>query len=142
MRMTHTKTTQISRLVTMLRKACHAPGCRKLRSCPNMCGCRTKRTFSMNIDTAICWEIADLLHHLKNNLTVSKRVVENTEERIIAYAELGRFHSSKGWQNFFWEIKKIYTSIMLPKEDWWPRDIEYEIKLLTGKINSLKRYPK
>jgi len=142
MRITYTKESHLSRLIVMLRKACHAPGCLKLRICPNHCGCRTRRTFAMNIDTAICWEIADILHHLKNNITVSKREVQNVGERITAYAELGRYHSSKGWQNFFWEVKKIYVSIMSPEEDYWPRNIEYEINYQAARLKYLKRYPK
>jgi hypothetical protein len=131
MRMTHTKETQLDALIVMLRKACHAPGCQSLRRCPNMCGCRTKRTFKMNTDTAICWEIADL--------SVQKRHIEDIEDKIGAYAELSRFHSSNGWQNFFWDIKAIYRDIMFIGDYSHP---ERQIKSLSNKIKSLKRYPK
>lgn len=142
MRITCTKESQLSMLLIMLKKACHAPGCLKVRACPNQCGCRTKRNFALNMDTAICWEIADILHHLKNNNTVPKREVENIRDRITAYAELSSYHSSEGWQNFFCDVKRIYNAIMFPNDNWWTRDIEYEINLLSSRSRSLKRYSK
>ena len=142
MRITHEKTQQLSQLRVLLKGACHAPKCDRIRICPRQCKCRVVRSFELNTDTAICWEIAELLWILQRSYTVNKAYVKEIKDKIIAYAEVSRHHSTKGWERFFWRVERTYSTIMDIQDSWpdpGPEDLIYDLK---KRLIRLKRYPK
>lgn len=141
MRITDDKRTQLNRLRVLLQEACHAPGCKRLKNCPRQCGCRTRRTFKLNTDTAMCWEIAALLFTLRRCTIVTKTEIKEISDKIRAYAEVTRHHSTKGWQKFFWTVKETYDFITTG-DPWWDNQADHSIAGLKGRMNRLKRYPR
>lgn len=143
MRLTEVKRKQLIELRLLLQRACHAPGCKRVKNCPRQCGCRTTRTFKLNTDTAICWEIADLLSKFARYRMMNKEDVKEIADKIRAYAEVTRHHSTKGWQEFFWSVKETYDHIIDCKF-LCPHIIkpDNQITNLKNRVNRLKRYPR
>lgn len=141
MNINNIKARQIRTLKDLLRGACHAPGCHNLKRCPRQCQCRYEREFELNTDTAICWEIAELLVDLQRSERVNKSYVKEIKDKIIGYAEVTRHHSSKGWEAFFWSVNTTYRTIV-GEIDWPDDSADGRLRDLKNKINRLKRYPK
>ena len=141
MRVTNEKLNQLRNLKVILQQAYHDPACRNISTCPRQCGCRTRRQFELNTDTAICWEIADLFWKTNRSTTVSKADVKEISDKIAAYGEVTRHHSSDGWQKFFWNVKKAFDSIF-QTTNWPDPSTDDWIRHLKNTIGRLKRYPK
>lgn len=142
MRLTHNKITHLRSLKLLLQKACHAPGCDLVRKCPVQCPCRSQRKFKLNTDTAICWEIAELLWTLSMTNRVHKSYVRMIKNKIAAYAEVTRHHSTEGWNRFFWDVKAAYSVIINEQDTCSYPSSKNRIEDLRRRINRLKRYPK
>jgi len=125
----------------MLRQVCHADGCTTLRKCPNQCQCRNERTFRLNTETAICWELADKIWEIfGQNKMPLKSEIKRLIEHASAYNDLSRFHMSKGWQRFF---ERVHRSMRVIAEDSeWPSNSEQTIKDLRVISKRLKRFPR
>ena len=134
----------LKKLSIMLKESCHAPGCQKYRNCPRQCGCNKRRTFKLNTETAMCWEISDILwgmfRRYKPTITDRRKVVA----AVYAYNNLTRFHMTKGWQNFFNSIAECIEENCFPTKRYfkvWVTNIHY-IDNLKTRLNRLKRYPR
>jgi len=141
MNITQSMSQHIRNLKNLLREACHSKGCTRTKICPRQCRCRTERTFELNTDTAICWEIADLLKDLQRCERVNKEYVKEIRDKITAYAEVTRHHSSKGWQRFFWKVETTYATI-IGHYGWPDESVEGLLEILKIRLTHLKRYPR
>ena len=139
------QTRAIRRLIILLQKACHAPDCDKTFRCPRQCGCRSRRTFKLNTETAICYQLAqdlnELVRYTSHNKALKTDIIV-VVEAATAYAQLSRYHMTLGWQRFFKDITQCIVEITKAQNSFWPRSVDHSIKDLEYRINRLKRYPK
>lgn len=127
----------------MLLASCHAPGCRRISKCPRQCGCRSKRTFALNTETAFCWEIADEILRVIKMKRPRKQDLRDLVIITRAYSDITRFHMTKGWQRFFWNLFLCIEAITNTKgEIWWASENEEIIETLKKSLKRLKRYPR
>ena len=130
---------QFTRLKDMLRLACHAKDCKDIHICPNYCSCRTRRPFKLNIETAVCWEMANILSRelLYNNITSSRRELLSCKFSTLSILTI--YHSSRGWSNFFKETTKVVN--MLTDSACFNLHISPStyIDKLKNRVNRLKR---
>lgn len=128
------------RLSKFLRSMCHAPDCTKVTTCPHICGCRTRRTFKTNTETAVCWELARQIElYCKGRGYVRNKV--NLESFFLAYLRLSEYHMTEGWGNFFNEALRIVYFLFHP-EDYTVYNAEHRLEQMKYVRNRLKREPK
>jgi len=135
----------LNKLRIMLLASCHAEGCLRISTCPNLCGCRSRRTFKLNTETAICWEIAHRLWNLIGsgmNDPLKAEVVD-----LIAatkgYWNIARFHMTKGWDNFFHSVYSCICALTIDPHDYKEHYGDEEaINKMKGILKQLKRYPR
>jgi len=141
MRMNNVIENHLRRLEILLRQTCHDSNCSNVFTCPRYCACRSKRSFELNFDTAMCWEIAELIHNCRCEVVITKKFIKENRDKILAYAEVSRHHSTKGWEKFFCNINRAFQTIM-DKDPHRFYDPEDRIAVLRYSVNRLKRYPK
>jgi len=94
------KIEELKQLETLLRSACHAPGCNRLNICPRQCRCKFRRSFKLNTETAACWQMAENINLLIRHKNPAKAHCMEVIHKVRAYCEIARFHMSKGWKRF------------------------------------------
>ncbi len=102
---------------------------------------RHQRTFKLNTETAICWEIADLFQSCRsyNGVYLNKDLCT----KIYAYFDIARFHMSKGWEDLFHKLYYVTSVLRSPHKRVCPDSmIEEYLEKIERKIPRLKRYPK
>ena len=135
----------LMKLREVLKSSCHAPGCVRNNNCPRQCGCNRRRDFKLNTETAMCWDIGDMIFEmLRGN---SRPLMSERRQLIIstkAFDRLTRFHMTKGWQNFFCDVAKCIKEHCEPSHysyKLWIKEEGY-IDELETRLNRLKRYPR
>ena len=145
MRLTVMQKKLLNNIKVMLLESCHAPGCYQVSKCPNQCSCRTRRTFALNTETAICWEIADRIDDILKHTytTIPKYQIRDFVAAVEAFSSIARFHMSKGWETFLHDLYQSISTITYPNLS------EGRLSMLKITINNfpktlkrLKRYPK
>ena len=139
------QTRAIRRLIILLQKACHAPDCDTTFKCPRQCGCRSRRTFKLNTETAICYQLAEDLNSLVRYSSHNKALKTDiivVVEAATAYTQLSRYHMTLGWMRFFKDVTQCIVDMTKQESFIWPRSVEKTINDLEYRINRLKRYPK
>lgn len=141
------KVNELRELQKFLRAMCHAPGCDRVKNCPNQCGCRSRRSFELNTETAICWELADSITMLVVGVTVRgprKSLCKDLVMKATAYSEISRFHMTAGWERFFeyivYYIKALTIRQRNPYYGFDSLGDMFESLKRTG--SRLKRYPR
>jgi hypothetical protein len=143
--MTNKQLVLLNHLRALLLGSCHAPGCKKIRTCPRQCGCRSRREFKLNTETSICWEIADKLRNVTRWSKVAKKDLNEILAASQAYHDISRFHMTRGWQTFFLNLHRCLDSIINPRQnmmDYWKTQEEDRIDYLKSILKRLKRYPR
>jgi hypothetical protein len=140
--MTKKQQDSINNLRLVLLASCHAPDCKRVYNCPRQCGCRSRRQFKLNTETAICWELADQLHpaHRLTKTDLNEIVIATK-----AYNGISRYHMTIGWQKFFVNLNRCLDLIVNPKNnlwDYWESQESDRIKYLEKSLKRLKRYPR
>ena len=146
---------KLEELMWILRESCHAPGCINPLRCPVNCSCRYKRKFKLNIDTAFCWEVANIIDRFLRNKY--KHTFTNFKRYYNEYTILSRFYSyhptTKAWGYLntnisFFVLDHTYdlfdTSLKLNTYEInsKKRYIEKEVKDIEHRLKVLKRFPK
>ena len=135
----------LNNLRIVLLESCHAEECHRVSKCPKICGCNSRRTFKLNTETAICWEIADRLGQLVGN-GYNHPLKKDVEDLIAAadgYYNISRFHMSRGWEKFFMDIRSIIIALTL-NPSYLPDSYRDKniMNQLRGRLKRLKRYPR
>lgn len=130
---------QWTQLINMLRSACHAKDCKTIIVCPNYCQCRSRRPFKLNIETAVCWEMANILSRelLYNNITPSRRELLSCKFSTLSIITI--YHSSRGWSNFFKETTNVVKILTDPNSFYLDILPSQYIDKLKNRVNRLKR---
>ena len=134
----------LSTLRFILKEACHAEGCTKITICPRQCGCRNRRTFKLNTETSICWELGDRIYDLlRFGDDPTRRELNDLIEAARSYYNLSRFHMSRGWQKFFNHVEQCIEALLEAPPSYlvYMRTDEF-LQELRSRINRLKREPK
>lgn len=142
MTLTITQKNLLNKMRVILLASCHAPDCNRISKCPNQCSCRTRRTFALNTETAICWEIADEIWDISRRERPLKQDLSHLVSATKAYSELARYHMTRGWQNFFLNLHRCIDGIINP---YLPIDharFKRTIKYLENCLKRVKRFPK
>ena len=133
----------LTKIRVMLLASCHAPECDQTSKCPNQCPCRTRRTFALNTETAICWEIADRIKDILEWTTIPKHQIRDFVAATEGLSSIARFHMSKGWETF---LEDLYRSISTITH---PNTTQQRLSMFDSTIDDfyetlkrLKRYPK
>ena len=101
----------------VLLKSCHAKGCDRISKCPRQCGCRSRRTFELNTETAMCWQMAEELWQLirsrcgQHGVGPTIAQIESVTATAKAFSSITRFHMSKGWQRFFEDLWRCISDM-------------------------------
>lgn len=135
----------LNNLRVVLLESCHAPGCARISRCPRQCGCRSRREFKLNTETAICWEIADKIRTVTRWPRPAKKDANEIVAASKAYHDISRFHMTRGWQSFFLNLYRCLASIVNPKNniwDYWESEGTDRITYLKNSLKRLKRYPR
>lgn len=123
---TYHKRMILEELRDLLYGVCHDPQCTNLkRTCPNQCRCRYGRTFQLNNETAICWELAGMIARRfeYTNPVVTQKMIKQAQ----IYEELSYYHMSSGWGNFFMHVRQILRAL---KHGQMPYALERSDQLL------------
>ena len=128
-------------LINMLYSSCHAPECKHIskRKCPLSCGCRTKRKFKLNTETAMCWEIANQIYSILRFSRPTKSDVQKVMGMTDACMMLSQYHMTKGWHAFFTSIFRILQMILVDQMIFY---INRDMAELKKTLPRLKRIPK
>jgi len=143
MRLTNDMRSKLKRLRKILEEMCHADGCEKVSNCPRMCGCRSRRTFKLNTETSMCWELADQIWDLLKYRYPTKREINAVVENARAYQKITRYHMTRGWQKFFRDLADCIQVLCGPAHQYaiYMRTDEY-LDALKRTTKRLKRYPR
>jgi len=137
------KRESLKRIRFILKASCHADGCENINTCPNQCKCRYDRTFKLNTETAMCWEIGDEIWDLLKYQHPSRGMIDGLVETCRAYEKLSRFHMTKGWENFLRDLAQCIQALTNPPTSYTSYiQEEGYINELKGRLKRLKRYPK
>jgi hypothetical protein len=129
----------LNELAGILREACHAKDCDRIFNCPNFCGCRTRRPFKLNTETAMCWEIADKLRMLVREQRPLKSDIEKVIISAESYTDISRFHMSRGWQKFFLEVSRCISDLTIDSDRYLST---HRLPGLRNTVKRLKREPR
>jgi hypothetical protein len=132
----------ITELRQMLLGACHAEGCHRITKCPTTCSCKTRRTFKLNTETAICWVIADFLDGITSADNPSRSYIENIVAEVTGLCLLSEYHMTLGWKVFIQNIRFciiMSTSIEACISCLTPEDL---IQSMKRSLRQLKREPR
>ena len=143
MRLKSSQKLLLTKIRVMLLASCHAPRCDRTSKCPNQCPCRTRRTFALNTETSICWEIADRIKDILEYTTIPKYQIREFVAATEGLSSIARFHMSKGWETFLYSLYRSISTITLPTVT------EQRLSMFDETIDNfyetlkrLKRYPK
>jgi hypothetical protein len=134
----------LSTLRFILKEACHADGCTTVTICPRQCGCRNRRTFKLNTETSICWELGDRIYDLlRFDYDPTRRELNDLIEAARSYYHLSRFHMTRGWKRFFNDVEQCIEALCEPTPHYfvYMRADEF-LRKLKGNLKRLKREPK
>jgi len=132
---------KMQRLRIILQASCHANGCREVLTCPRHCRCRTQRTFKLNTETSMCWELGDHIWMLSKYDNPTMGELDDLIKTSTAYDNLTRYHMSRGWQRFFRDVLYCIQSLCEPACYDYMRSDEF-FKKLESRVKRLKREPK
>jgi len=136
----------LSTLRFILKEACHADGCTTVTICPKQCGCRGRRTFKLNTETSICWELGDRIYDLlRFDYDPTRRELNDLIDVARSYCNLSRFHMTRGWQRFFNHVEQFIEAVCVYELTYsyfvYMRADEF-LQKLKGSLKRLKREPK
>ena len=143
MKLNKKKSEQLKQLELLLRSAVHHPGCDRLTVCPKQCRCRERRTFKLNTETSICWEMAEVFKYCRGCGCTGSYVNKNTSAIALAYHDLARYHMSDGWGTLFNNI--YYILNMMRDSDRYVSSeamTDKYLEKIKKSIPRLKRYPR
>jgi len=98
-----------------LQKLCHDKNCKNVNVCPKVCLCKKRRNFKLNNDTAACWELANILSVIYDQLyhnTLTCKSLKIKRDQIYLIRKLMYYHpTSRGWTNLYTFVNRIVDAI-------------------------------
>jgi hypothetical protein len=134
----------LSTLRFILKEVCHADGCTTVTICPKQCGCRGRRTFKLNTETSICWELGARIYDLlRFGDDPPRRELNDLSEAARSYYNLSRYHMTRGWRRFFNHVEQCIEALCEPPPHYfvYMRTDEF-LQELKSSLKRLKREPK
>ena len=136
--MRYSKDTLIE-LNNIMAGACHAKGCETIFRCPRYCSCRKQRTFKLNTETAVCWEISQHIWKIIKSHKPSKRYIEDIIQQVIGVSEISRYHMTQGWETLFENAIKCIRYCTVNLEYWSISESKFIMISMKRSISQLSR---